>query len=177
MTMKVQTPSVPGGPVDTRTVPPDMSKMMEQFFGPSGKVTTWVVAADEHHVVLGHRQEVVERTMANIRKGKAGLPADADVAKTTALLPDGAGAVLYVSPAGMTTFVSRTLAATPHLPAVWIPEFPKTPPIGFAETTAPDEAEWHMVVPPEGLTSGDGFEAHECHTHRGISLAAWSTTF
>ena len=41
-----------------------------------------------------------------IKQGKPGLAGDAGVAKTAALLPSGAKAVIYLSPAGAIEFLN-----------------------------------------------------------------------
>lgn len=130
-----------------------VAKMMEAMFGPGGKLAAWAVPADKHSVVIGYvSKEPVEATMRAIRQGSPGLAADAEVAKTAALLPAGAPYVAFWSPQGTIEFVNRLIPqfAPPGAPAEFrIPEFPKSPPIGIAVTTAPNEIQAHLVVPAE----------------------------
>ena len=132
-----------------------MERMMELYFGPGGKVVAWVVPADEQHVVLGYvSKKPLQRAMEAIRQGKPGLAGDAGVAKTAALLPSGARAVVYISPAETIKFIQRMAPAIAPPGAKWnlkLPEFPKTPPLGFAVTTAANEVQTCLVVPAEVL--------------------------
>ncbi|MGO9113153.1 MAG: hypothetical protein ACLP9L_28295 [Thermoguttaceae bacterium] len=131
-------------------------RMMELFFGPGDKVVAWVAPADEHHVVLGYvSKKPVQRAMEAIRQGnKPSLAGDIGVAKTAALLPSGAMAAVYLNPTEMIRFVQQMATGiTPPEAKVKLklPEFPKTPPIGFAVTTAADEVQTCLVVPAEVL--------------------------
>ena len=130
-------------------------RMMESFYGPGGKVVAWIAPADEHHVVIGYvSKERLQRAMEAIRQGKPGAAGEAGVAKTAALLPSGPVAVAYLSPAELIGFAQRMMAAVIPPEAnvnSKLPEFPKTPPIGFAVTTAAGEVQTVLVVPPEVL--------------------------
>ncbi|MHB8955585.1 MAG: hypothetical protein ACYC4U_21625 [Pirellulaceae bacterium] len=131
------------------------SKMMEVFFGPDGTLTGWVVAVDEHTLVAGYvNKDIVRSTLQAIKQGSAGLGGDADVAQTASLLPAGAASVAFWSPYGTVEFINRMIPAfAPDTGRAEfkIPEFDKTPPIGFALTSAPNELQGHMVVPSEVL--------------------------
>ncbi|MHB1033612.1 MAG: hypothetical protein ACYC35_16580 [Pirellulales bacterium] len=134
---------------------PQYSKMMEVFFGPGGRLTAWVVPVDEHTVVAGYvSKDLIRSTLQAIKQGSPGLGGDADVSRTAALLPAGAPSVAFWSPQGTVDFIIRMIPA--FAPGdgkteFKIPEFDKTPPIGFAVTSAPNELQGHMVVPAEVL--------------------------
>ena len=123
--------------------------------------SAWMVPADKHTVVFAYvNKESVRQAIQAIKQGKPGLAGDAGVAKTAALLPRGSVAALYVSPKGMIDMVKQILPAIAPPGAngrLKIPDFPKTPPIGFAVTAAwPGDAaanELHtcLVVPAEVL--------------------------
>jgi len=132
---------------------PQVAKMMEAMFGPSGKLAGWVVPADEHSVVMSYAsKELVQSAAQAIKQGSKGLAGDPEVAKTAALLPANSPFVVFWSPQGTIDFVNRLipqLAPGGAQAAVRIPEFPKTPPIGIAVTAAPDELQSHLVVPAD----------------------------
>jgi len=130
---------------------PQHEKMMELLFGPGGKVVGWLVPADKHNVVYGFiNKDPIQRTIEAVKQGKPGLAGDAEVAKTAALLPADAVAVGYLSPSGMLDFVKRIMPAfAPPGAELTFPDFPRTPPVGFAVKTAPNEVHAHLVVPAE----------------------------
>ncbi len=132
-------------------MPPESAKMMERMYGPGGKIVAWMVACNEHTVVVGYMsQEPLRRAIAAIKQGKPGLAGDAGVAKVAALLPSGATWSAYLSPKGTFDFADRMMAAVlPPGSGVKIPEFGPTPPVAMAMTTGPDEVEAHVVVPAE----------------------------
>jgi hypothetical protein len=134
---------------------PQYAQIMKSYFGPGGKMVAWLAPADEHHIVSGFGgKDSVERAIAAIKKGAPGLAGDAGVAKTAAELPAGAMAVAFLSPAGAIDFVGRIVPAFVPPQAkleLKLPEFPQTPPIGFAITTGKDELQTCLVVPGEVL--------------------------
>jgi tetratricopeptide (TPR) repeat protein len=148
ITMNV--PQPPGG-----AQVPQQARMMETLLGPSGKITTWLAPLDEHNIVMGYvSKEHLQQAMEAIKQGKPGLAKEAGVSKTAGMLPPDAVLIGYLSPQGMIEFVKRM--ASVIMPAEMkveekIPEFPKTPPIGFAVTTAPNELQTCLVVPGEVL--------------------------
>jgi hypothetical protein len=152
--------------VSKKTPPPPegmaaspQARFTDFFFGPGGKVVTWLVPADEHTVVMGYvNKDRLQQTLAAMKEGKPDLAADEDVAKSVALLPASAVARAYLSPRGAISFVQRTgamltPAAGPAAPSKFstLPDFPKTPPIAFAVTTAPNEVRTHLAIPAEVL--------------------------
>jgi hypothetical protein len=151
LSMTMKAPKAPAG-MET----PQYDKMMEAMFGPGGKIDVWVVPADEHTVVIGYvTKEPLLQAIRAIKRGKPGLAGEAGVAKTVALLPAGAPWVGVWSPQGTIAFVKQVIPAVvppgAKKPDIKIPEFPKTPPIGIAVTTAPNELQACMVVPVEVL--------------------------
>jgi hypothetical protein len=132
---------------------PQQAQMMENIFGPGGKMVGWIVPVGEHNVVMGYvNKDFVQQTIEAIKQGKAGLAGDAEIAKTAALLPPDALTTIYVSPQGSIEFVKQMLTAVlPMAGSVNLPEFPQTPPLGFAITSAPNELQTSLVVPVELL--------------------------
>ncbi len=111
--------------------------------------------------MLGYvSKERLQRAMEAIRQVKPGVADNVVVAKTADLLPSEPVAVAYLSPAETIGFVQRIASAFAPPEAnlkLTLPEFPKTPPIGFAVTTAADEVQTVLVVPPEVLIAIDRY--------------------
>jgi hypothetical protein len=150
VTMTIPTPQM--GPM-----PPQNQKMVEAIIaamlGPGGKMVFWIAPADEHTVVAGYvNKESMERLLASLKQKQPGLADNADLAKTVALLPPGAPVVAYLSPQGLVGLVKRMVSS--FLPPgmqerMEVPDFPQTPPLGFAVKTAPNVVETTLVVPAE----------------------------
>ncbi|MCR4412365.1 MAG: hypothetical protein NUV77_08075 [Thermoguttaceae bacterium] len=148
ITARMKTP--PGMPN-----PKQFDQLMEAMFGPGGKLVAWLAVADEHTVMVGYTHKAhLERAIQALKQGKPGLGAQADVVKTAGLLPKDATIVVYLSPRGMLAFFQRMIAAVapPQAAAkIQVPEFPATPPVGLAVSTAPGELRGELVVPSEVL--------------------------
>jgi hypothetical protein len=134
---------------------PASAKMIETMYGPGGKLLAWLAPADKETLVLGYvDKKHVLQTIEAIKQGKLGLAGNAGLVKTAASLPSDAVLTGYLSPAGTIDFVKRIMSAILPPEAGFnpnIPEFPKAPPIGMAVTTAHDELQACLVVPPEVL--------------------------
>ncbi len=148
----------------TGPMPPQYDKVMEAMFGPGGKMVFWIAPADEHTVVTGYvSKEPMEKLIADLKQKKPGLVENAELAKTAALLPPDAPFVAYLSPQGTIDLVKRMLAD--YLPPgmqdrLSIPDFPQTPPLGFAITSAPNELQATLVVPAEVLKAVGKYIQH-----------------
>ncbi len=141
--------------------PANYASMISTVFGPGGKLVGWIVPVNAHTVIMDYaNKDLVQQTMEAIKQGKPGLAGDADLVKTAALLPPNASSLVYVSPQGTIEFVKRIVTAMgpPALTAnLKVPEFPATPPLGLAVTTAANELDLCLVVPPEVLSEGSVF--------------------
>ncbi len=144
LTMKA--PQLPGNMQS-----PQQEQMIKFLFGPEGKLNAWIVPADKHTVVVGYvNKELLQRTIEAVKQGKPGLTGRSEVKKTAALLPSDAVAVGYLSPSGLIGLLKQVVPSfAPPGANLTFPEFPQTPPIGFAVTTAPNEVQSRMVVPGE----------------------------
>ncbi len=72
-------------------MPAQSVKIIENMYGPGGKITAWLVPCNEHAVVFSYMsQGPLRQAVAAIKEGKPDLAADAEVAKVVALLPPGA---------------------------------------------------------------------------------------
>jgi hypothetical protein len=132
---------------------PQFEKMQEAMFGPGGQVNFWLVPADEHTIFIGYvSQEPMRRAMQAAKQGTPGLATVAGVLQTAALLPPDAQMAGYVSIPGCFNLFSRIMAIAlpPEMQGqMTIPEFPQTPPLGFALKAAPGELQTSLVVPGE----------------------------
>jgi hypothetical protein len=149
------TMNVPQPPGGAQT--PQQARMMETLLGPGGKITMWLASVDEHDIAMGYvSKEHLQQALEAIKQGKPGLAKDAGVSKTAALLPANGIFVGYLSPQGTIELIRRMAPAIfpPEMKVtVRLPEFPKTPPIGFAVSTAPNELQTCLIIPGEVLLS------------------------
>jgi len=129
---------------------PEAKKMMDLMFGSGGKMNVYMAAADEHTVIGAYvtPQQLAPAVKA-IREGKPQLIDEAGVAKTAAMLPEGAQWLGFLSPRGTAAFVSRMVktVAPPGAEVPEIPEFPETPPIGFGVQLSPSGLDTDLAVP------------------------------
>ncbi|NQU20235.1 MAG: hypothetical protein HQ567_03060 [Candidatus Nealsonbacteria bacterium] len=129
---------------------PDFEKMAEAMFGPGGKLNAYIVPADDHTVVAAYVSKAnARKCLKLIQEGKGGLAENKGVARTAALLPKGAQWIGYFSPAGTVQFINNFIPTI--IPdggnAFKLPEFSRTPPIGFAAKVADGEVHGTMAVP------------------------------
>ncbi|NQT39738.1 MAG: hypothetical protein HQ581_19740 [Planctomycetes bacterium] len=130
----------------------EMEKMMAKMFGPGGKIMVYIAAADEHTVVFVYTsRDELRRCIEAVRNPQGSLSADPGVAKTDALLPENAPWVGYWSPGGTVAFVQRMMGMfVPEVEKdfkIKIPDFPETPPVGFAANLTSGELQTDLVVP------------------------------
>jgi hypothetical protein len=137
-----------------------MQKQFQGFFsklfGNEGMMRVYFTVADDHTVVSAYSKELLEHGVAHIRAGAAGLEADAQIAKTDALLPKGAQWAAYVNPQGFLQWVDTLMRQL--LPAelnIRIPPFPPSDPIGLAAKTSADGLDAELVL-PESVVAGIG---------------------
>lgn len=171
LVLTMNAPQMPGG------LPKPLSdRFMGALFGPGGKVVAYVAAVDKHHVAMGYvNQDRLIETIKAIKAGDAGLAGDADVKTTAALLPADAAAVAYLSPRGTIQFVRRIIPMmSPEEANIdqKMPDFPKTPPIGFAVRKDSGALEASMVVPGEFLLAIQPYIMKVVRAGRGTSSAA-----
>jgi hypothetical protein len=105
----------------------------------------------------------MERMIASLKQNKADLTGDAELSKTAALLPPDAPMAAYLSLPGTVEIVKRTvftLLPPGMLEKLNIPEFPQTPPLGFAVQTAPNQLQTTLVVPAEVLKAIGKYVQH-----------------
>lgn len=133
---------------------PEAKKMMDLMFGSEGKMNVYMAAADEHTVIGAYvTPQQLPPAVKAIREGKPQLMDEAGVAKTAAMLPQGAQWLGFLSPRGAAAFVSRMVKTVtpPGAQVPEIPEFPETSPIGFGVQLSPAGLDTHLAVPADVL--------------------------
>ena len=136
---------------------PDPQKMMQLFLGPDGKLKIYVAPADEHTVVMAYTSaDRLKEAIEFYRLKQAGLSADVDLAKVAAKLPAGSQFVAYASLSGIVKTAKQFMAMIPGVPQAAIPDFPDSPPFGYAAKVSSAGVEGHFIVTTETLrTIGD----------------------
>jgi hypothetical protein len=134
-----------------------LDAMLEKFVGAGGRIVAYLIAADQQHLVFGcqAKNELLQQALDALQPSDKGFSANAQVAQTAALLPRNPLAIAYVSPQGAITLANRFLTQLPPFRAA--PEFPASPAIGFALTTAPGELHGQLVLPVEVLRGIRGY--------------------
>jgi len=129
---------------------PNYEQMMEKMFGRGGRITIFMAAADEHTIVAAYtKRAMLVRSLRVARGIEPGLAAEKNVAVTVAMLPPGAQWVGYWNPKGTIDYFNRIIPVFAPKPEAdfRLPDFPATPPIGFAAKTDSDGLRGYMVVP------------------------------
>lgn len=140
----------------------EIEKMMARMFGPGGKIVVYVAAADDQTVVFAYTsKDELRRCLEAVRNPQRSLSADRGVAKTDALLPDDAPWVGYWSPGGTVAFAQRMMSLFD--PAgeggFKLPDFPETPPVGFAAKLESGELQTDLIVPAAVLKAAGQYVA------------------
>jgi len=127
---------------------------MDKLFGLEGKIRMLFAKANDTVVVTAYSQEQLVRGIEHVRSGAEGLEADADVAKTTAMLPSGSQWVAYADPQGVVqmigTFMEGMFGAEMKLPS-----FPPSEPIGLSARVNETALDAEIVL-PENFVAGLG---------------------
>lgn len=132
-----------------------MAPMMEAMFGEGGKMRMYMVAADDDTVVMGigAEENVAEAIKRALEPSNEFL--EVPTVQTTAkLLDPQAPWQGYLSPQGCVTWFTRMITkmmAQFGGGGPTIPEYPETPPVGFAMNIADGQLSGEMVVPVETL--------------------------
>lgn len=134
--------------------------MLEKIIGPGGKIRVFIVAADDRHVVLGYtNQRLLRQAIAALRSGKS-LGVKESVKQTAAKVGAGNLGQGFFNPAGLIGFVNNMIATVaPEGQKIQLPEFPETPPVGWAVNADGAVVDARIVVPGEILRAGFGYAA------------------
>jgi hypothetical protein len=127
----------------------EYKKSMELMFGKDGQMSFFLAAADQHTLVLSYvTPDLLLQAVPVVQGSTRGLADDPVLAATAKLLPDDAPWGVYVSPRGAVDLVKQLAALAGAEDAdSRIPEFPESPPVGFAVTVQPDGLQSKTVIP------------------------------
>ena len=134
---------------------PMMKPLMEAMLGEDGKMLIYLIAADDTTVYMGiAEQDAATARMEDVLKHETGLTQSSDVQTTLSLLNPNPGWVGIVSPQGSVAWFTRLLgifmAQFGQAPPA-IPEFPNSPPLGFALNLEEGSVSTEMVCPVDTL--------------------------
>jgi hypothetical protein len=134
---------------------PMMKPLMEAMLGKDGKMLIYLIAANDTTVYMGvAEQDDVAARMDDVLKQEKGLTQSSDVEATLSLLNPQSGWVGIISPQGSVAWFTRLLgifmAQFGQAPPA-IPEFPQSPPLGFALSIDDDCVSTEMVCPVDTL--------------------------
>jgi hypothetical protein len=133
---------------------PDPQKIMQLFVGADGVLKYYVAVADEHTVVMAYvSPDLLKEALEFYKSKKPGLSGDASLTKVAEKLPAGAQFIGYMSVGGVAKMAKQLMAAMPGAPAAMIPDFPDSPPLGYAVKLTPTGVEGHFIVTAETLRS------------------------
>jgi hypothetical protein len=132
-----------------------MAPMMEAMFGEGGKMRMYMVAADDETVVMAiGAEEDAAKAIKRVKNPENGLLESPTVQTTAKLLDPRAPWQGYLSPQGcvhwFTRMISKMMAQFGG-GGPTIPDYPETPPVGFAMNFADGQLSGEMVVPVEAL--------------------------
>jgi hypothetical protein len=139
---------------------PASKKMLDMMFGPGGKINAYIVPVDNATVAISYiNPDNISRVKAACKNPLSSLAADAQTAKTAALLPEGAQWVGYLNPQGFINFVSAAMiaAGAPGAALPALPAFPQTPPIGLGAELSGQGLDLQIVVPGETLKGAGSY--------------------
>ena len=132
-----------------------MQPLMETIFGKGGKLRMYYIAASDTRIVSGlASEEQLAKLVEEVAEGESNLAKSESVQHTIKLLDPQSPWQGLVSPQGCVTWFTRimnTMMAQFGGGAPAVPEFPKTPPIGFSMNLADGQFSGEMVLPVETL--------------------------
>lgn len=134
---------------------PAMDAVAKAIFGENGVMRFFLVAADDHTLVMGAagEGEVVE-LMTAYQQGESGLADSEIAAKTAQLLDPEAPWQGVVSPAGYIAWLERAMKTMLQNMGAFMtppdfPEFPESPPIGFSARVVDGHLAFEVVMAGE----------------------------
>jgi hypothetical protein len=137
--------------------------ILDEMLGIGGKMLVYHVAADDRTVLMGIgvSQERMAAALDVLKQPRKSLAEDADVSITAAMLPPQSQWVAYVSPRGYVQLTQRMMTAmmknSPVGERFSLPQFPKSPPVGFAIKATPTEVQAEIAVPPALIQAGGDY--------------------
>jgi len=134
----------------------ELAKLVPVFkamYGPEGKLTVYLAAADEKTVVFAYldKNRAAQAAKA-VTDPEASLAADPSVAAMMKRLPADAQWLGLWSPGGTVRFAQSLIEGlAPEGAAMTLPEFPETPPVGFAMKASATDVRKELLIPVEVL--------------------------
>jgi hypothetical protein len=127
-----------------------LKKMTEIYFGPEGKMVMTTVAIDNNTLLMRYRPaDAFQEFRKPFKDRSAGLAQNEEIAKTIELLPEGSQWTVFISPRGSMATVNRFMAAVlpPGARDSRLPEFPRTPAVGFGVKISATGLDSRLVIP------------------------------
>jgi hypothetical protein len=131
---------------------PNPEQIMKLIAGPDQKLTIYLAAVDEHHVLMVYTsRERMKSSLEYYRSQRPSLSAEPGVAKVAASLPAGSQVVVFVSLHDAAEIARQFAATVPQAGPVQIPELPASPPLGVAAKVSSSGVEGHLVITADTL--------------------------
>lgn len=123
-----------------------MEDTYQKLFGNDGKMSIYLTDANDSTVVMAYTSvDNLKRALKAVESD--GLAGDEQLQTTAAMLPADAQWAGYIDPGGIMQF-SENLMGVFVPGGDWeMPEFPLSPPVGFAVELTPTHLDAHLVVP------------------------------
>ncbi len=148
-------------------LPEQQKQLMAIYFDADGKMKVTSVAVDKNTVLLRYTPPAgIKEFLKDYRAQSDRLARDQQVAKTTALLPEGAQWVGLMNLTGTLDLVNRVLAQMPQIGGLQLPLFPEAPPLGFGCKMSAAGMESRLVFPAAAL-QGIGAYVQQLKQFRG----------
>lgn len=131
----------------------NLKALYRKMFG-GERMQVFVAAADDTMVVGAYTsKKQLASALRAVKSADGGLSVDSQLITTAKLLED-AQWFAYFSPAGGVEFVKKTMALfAPEATGPLLPEFPKSPPFGFAVKISGQMVHTDLVVPAATLSA------------------------
>jgi hypothetical protein len=148
-------------PVDWLQQAPNAEEMLEKMLGPGGKIRAFIVAADEHNVVIGYTQKTLLRKAIAALENGVPLAQDASVKQAAARLDDGNFSRGYFNPAGLIDFINGVIAlmGPEEARGVQLPPFPDASLVAWSANAEGATVDAQLVVPGELVKAAVGYAA------------------
>jgi hypothetical protein len=150
---------------------PLAGEMLKKMFGETDKIKAYVVAVDANTAAIGYiTPDAIKQLMKDA--GKKGISANANLAKTAELLPDGCQVQSYISIRGIIDLILEVpgveFSPVPGL----LGEFPDTPPLGFGAKITSGGLETDLIITEETLEAIGGTIARARAVSAGSGVTA-----
>ncbi|HEY5311541.1 MAG TPA: hypothetical protein VIK18_03445 [Pirellulales bacterium] len=128
---------------------PVVEKIIEAVYGPEGKMTVCLAAANEHTIATSYDdKDSLEDLIQAIKKREPGLGQNEEIVNSNKLLPAAAAWKMYISPAGTIELAKWVLGKIGNQQTT-LPAFPDTPPLAAGVNFTPTGAEARLALPSD----------------------------